>query len=248
MLLFREGFVEEAGLDIAVSAVLLEEVAAGRLAPSIRIHPTSRMVAFGRRDVHEAGYPAAVEASRRSGFTPVVRLAGGRAAVFHAGTLGISVVSSEIDTKLGIRDRFQRVADATVVALSTLGIDARVGEVPGEYCPGAYSVNAGGRAKLAGYGQRLVRGAAHVGGVIVVNRGDEVNRVLIPVYAALGLEFMPITTGSVAAESGFTEPNEVATALEAAFGDRWLLEEAELPRALVDHARARVGSFVSPCR
>ena len=55
-----------------------------------------------------------------------------------------------------------------------LGVDARVGEIPGEYCPGAYSVNARGVKKLMGVGQRLVPSAAHVGGVVVVNGANRV--------------------------------------------------------------------------
>ena len=67
-------------------------------------------------------------------------------------------------------------------ALCDLGVDARVGEVEGEYCPGEYSVNARGALKLMGVGQRIVRGAAHVGGVLVVGRSDRTRRVLEPVY------------------------------------------------------------------
>ena len=37
-----------------------------------------------------------------------------------------------------------------------------------------------------GVGQRLVRGAAHVGGVVVVDQGDRIRDVLLPVYDALG--------------------------------------------------------------
>ena len=39
-------------------------------------------------------------------------------------------------------ERFEEVAGLIADALRALGVDARVGEVPGEYCPGAYSVNA----------------------------------------------------------------------------------------------------------
>ena len=84
-----------------------------------------------------------------------------------------------------------------MAALARLGVDARVGEVPGEYCPGAFSVNARGRTKLAGVGQRLISGAAHLGGVVVVRDSAGVRDVLIPVYEALGLEWDPETTGSV---------------------------------------------------
>ena len=85
-------------------------------------------------------------------------------------------------------------------ALRTLGVDARVGEVPREYCPGDYSVNARGQTKLAGIGQRLISGAWHIGGVIVVDGGDRVRDILVPVYEALGLDWDPATSGAVADE------------------------------------------------
>lgn len=246
MSLFLEGFTAEPALDIAVSAVLHEMVASGSMAPCIRVHPTSRMVAFGRRDTHEPGYLAAAGISRHHDYAPVERLAGGRAAVFHESTLGISVVTAEDDSTVGIRDRFQAIAEATVDAFGLLGVTAGVGEVPGEYCPGEFSVNARASTKLAGFGQRLIKGAAHVGGVVVVDGAGEINDVLVPVYAALGLDFDPRTTGSVADEVGSVSTADVVGALTSGLSARWDLEEAPLPRALVDEARTRVSSLLSP--
>lgn len=245
--LFFEGFPAEPGLDIALSAVLQDRVAAGVMGPSIRLHPTSRMVAFGRRDTHEQGFSEAVAVARGHGFLPVNRLAGGRAAVFHEATLAVSVVTPERDSTVGIRDRFGFVAELTATALRGLGVDARVGEVPGEYCPGEFSVNARGVRKVAGYGQRLVRGAAHVGGVIVLDGVDDINAVLLPVYAALGLTFDQATTGSVANEVGSIPVHDVLRAVATAFRSVTECVEVDLPRVLVEEARTRVGAFVSPC-
>ena len=72
--------------------------------------------------------------------------------------------------------------------------------MPREYCPGDYSVNARGQTKLAGIGQRLIKGAWHIGGVIVVDEGERVRDVLVPVYEALGLDWDPATAGAVADE------------------------------------------------
>ena len=96
-----------------------------------------------------------------------------------------------------------------------LGVDARVGEVPGEYCPGAWSVNARGRTKLVGIGQRIVAGGAHLGVVIVVRDSALVREVLIPVYDALGLEWDPATAGSVEDELGDVELDAVEDAILA---------------------------------
>ena len=77
-----------------------------------------------------------------------------------------------------------------------------MGEVPGEYCPGRYSVNARGVSKLAGVGQRVVAGGSHTGVVLVVAGEERIKRALRPVYSALGLEWRPEVTGSVAKENG----------------------------------------------
>ena len=80
-------------------------------------------------------------------------------------------------------------------------MDARVGEVAGEYCPGRYSVNARGAVKIAGIGQRVVGGGSHTGVVLVVEGEDRINAVLEPVYAALGLDWGPDASGSVRTEA-----------------------------------------------
>ena len=105
------------------------------------------------------------------------------------------------DTWSGTHDRFRTIAGIVERALQRLGVDARVGEIPREYCPGDYSVNARGQTKLAGIGQRLIKGAWHIGGVIVVAEAERVRDVLIPVYEALGLDWDPATAGAVADEA-----------------------------------------------
>ncbi len=244
--LHTEGFPDEPGLDIAVSAVLHEWVGRGEAGPTARIHTTSRMVAFGRRDTHEDRYAEAAALSRAEGYAPVERLAGGRAAVFHEGTLGVSLVTPEADATVGIHDRFETITTLTVHAFRLLGIDPEVGEVPGEYCPGEYSVSAGGRVKLAGYGQRLIRGAAHVGGVVVVSGADEVNRLLVPIYDVLDLPLDPAATGAIEHERGPVTVEAVIGAFSHALAQQWDVEHLPLPTPLVDVARERVPGLLSP--
>ena len=131
------------------------------------------------------------------GFEAIERLAGGRAAVFHSGTIAFSWTMPDGTPRDDVMARFDEAADIMMRALRRLGIDARVGEVAGEYCPGQHSVNARGERKLMGVGQRLIRGAAHVGGVVVVGDGERIRNVLVPVYEALGVEWRPETVGSV---------------------------------------------------
>jgi octanoyl-[GcvH]:protein N-octanoyltransferase len=57
-------------------------------------------------------------------------------------------------------------------------------------------VNAGGRVKLVGTAQRLVRGASLLGAVVLVRGGARVRAVLEDVNAALALEWDPATAGA----------------------------------------------------
>jgi lipoate-protein ligase A len=227
--LIRRSFADQPELGTAVSRVILERVAAGELPPTVRVHRPAREVAFGRQDVASDGYPAAQEAARASGFAAVERLAGGRAAVFHEGTIAVARAYRDPEPPRHTYERFEEMAAIVAGALARLGIEARVGEVPGEYCPGAYSVNAAGARKLAGIGQRMIRGGAHVGIVVVASGSDAIRNVLTPVYEALELEWDPATAGSAADElEREVGADEVADALIAELAGRYELTDADV--------------------
>ncbi len=224
------GFPERPGFDTAVSRALLLRAARGDIPRTLRLHRPGAVVAFGRRDAVHPRLGDAVDAARRQGFASVLRLAGGRAAVFHPGTIAFAHTVPDPQPTARTFARFEEMAALIAQALRGIGVDARVGEVPGEYCPGDHSVNARGAVKLAGIGQRLVAGAAHVGGVLVVSDHERVARVLIPVYDLLGLRWDPSTAGSVAAEVG-AGWDEVCAALRDAFARRYDLYEDDLDPA-----------------
>jgi octanoyl-[GcvH]:protein N-octanoyltransferase len=100
--------------------------------------------------------------------------------------------------------------------------------VPGEYCPGAWSVNAGGRVKLAGIGQRLTSSGAHLGCVVVASGSALLRSALEPVYAALGLDWDPATAASVEDEAEGAGVDAVEDALLAELSERYELVPAEL--------------------
>lgn len=233
--ILRDPVTADPALDTAVSRALLHGVAGGTTPESFRILIPGRNVAFGRRDRPREGYPAAVRAVSDLGFVPVERLAGGKAAVFHEQTLSFSWTIPDPAPQTSIHPRFQEIAGIIAAALTSLGVDAQVGEVPGEYCPGDYSVNASGRRKIMGVGQRLVKGAAHLGGVIVVANPDLVNRPLIPAYRHLGYDWDPETTGAVSDQANAT-PGDVADAVLAELGDRFELRSGSIGDELVAKA------------
>jgi octanoyl-[GcvH]:protein N-octanoyltransferase len=244
--LHRRAFQDDPALDVAVSRAVLDRVAAGELPETLRITRPPAMVAFGRQDVASARYAAAVRAAREHGFEAIERLAGGRAAVFHEGTLAIAHARPDPEPQSHIYPRFEEWSGLMEAALKRLGVDAGVGEVPGEYCPGGYSVHAGGRIKLAGIGQKLVKNAGHLGGVLVVSDSARVRGVLVPVYQALALDFDPATAGSVEDALPGATLDRVEEALLEELSRLYEIEEAELDESTIEHARELRDEHVSP--
>jgi octanoyl-[GcvH]:protein N-octanoyltransferase len=235
--LITSGHPSPAHLDTAISRATLLDANDGLRVETLRIHRPSRIVAFGRQDVLSDNYPLAVKAASTAGFAPVERLAGGRAAVFHEETIAFAWTVPEPDPKSSITRRFEEISEIVVVALRSLGVDASVGEIPGEYCPGAYSVHARSKVKLMGVGQRLTKHAAHVGGVIVVDHEHLVTQAINPVYQALGLDWEPSTSGSVSTEAPHADWETTADALVAAFSHRYQLEPDVLDDRLLERAQ-----------
>lgn len=245
--LIRRSFPHQPVFDTAVSHALLRRAGRGEIGETLRVSVPARMVAFGRQDVASDGYKEAAVEARQRGFAAIERLAGGRAAVFHSGTISFSWTVPDLEPRAGITIRFKEIADVVAATLERLGVEAHVGEIPGEYCPGAYSVNARRRHKIMGVGQRVIGGAAHVGGVIVVNDAAAIRNVLVPVYEALGVPWEPATAGSVEDELGAPRDLEkVADTFVAEFADRFALEEGLLDDATLAEADSLAPGHASP--
>lgn len=178
---------------------LLRASAQGQLPPTLRLYRPRPTVAFGQRDTRLPGFDAAAAASRASGFEPLVRKAGGRAAAYHEGCLIVDHIEPHPDAIAGSRPRFTLLGELLAEALRRVGVDARMGEIPGEYCPGEFSVHGVGNAdsvKLVGTAQRVISGAWLFSSVIVVEDSGPIRRVLEATYSALGLPWEPSTAGA----------------------------------------------------
>jgi octanoyl-[GcvH]:protein N-octanoyltransferase len=237
--LLRHEGTGRSALDVALAVALLERVSRGEAPSTLRLYRPGPTVAFGRLDAIRPGFAAAVRAARAHGFEPVLRGPGGHAAAYHRASVVVDLVMADGNPITGVQDRFAGMAALLAEALRALGVDARVGAVPGEYCPGAYSVNEGGRAKLVGTAQRIVRGAWLFAGSVVVREPEPVRDVLGDVYAALGLDFDPATAAAISDTVAGATPDAVADALVHAFAERFSLREAPLEPAALEIARAR---------
>lgn len=236
MLLIRDQLPGDPAFDVALAGELLRHVRFEGPDAVLRLsRPAVATVAFSRRDTLAPGFPAAARTVREAGFVPVIRSPGGRAVAFTERALVIDHISREADALSGLDQRFREFGELWAGALRTLGIDARVGEVPGEYCPGAYSVNAGGTTKLVGTAQRVVGGAWLFSAVAVLADADVLAPVLTSVYRHLDIPFDAASVGAVGHPA-----QDVEAAVLAAYGTRYPLTPATLDTAVIDGARTRL--------
>lgn len=206
-ILLRESPSGDPAADLDRGIELLREVAQGKRGPLLRIYRPAPTLAFGQRDTRAPGYEAAAQAGRDAGFAPLIRKAGGRAMAYHPGSWVIDHIQPEKDAMLTHQHRFEHFANLFVEVFARLGVTAAVGELPGEYCPGEYSVHGnatgqgrfgrGRKVKLVGTAQRVVQGAWLFSSAVILEDTDPIAAVTESVYEAMGLELDPNTIGSV---------------------------------------------------
>ncbi len=215
-----------ADLDYALR--ILDAVKTGRVGAVLRIYRPQPTMAFGQRDVRLDGFEQASAASLEAGYEPLVRRAGGRAAAYHPGCLVIDHLEPHDDAVAGSRQRFDFFGQLLASALRSCGVDAAVGEIPGEYCPGEFSVHGKVASvpaiKLVGTAQRIVAGAWLFSSVIVVENSAPIRSVLTDAYAALGLDWDPRTAGAAEDLVPGLDVNAVQEAVLAAYADYAALE------------------------
>lgn len=232
-------------LELAIAQAMMRRVSRGEAGEMLRVYqPSGAAVAFGRRDVRLPGFDAAAAAVRGAGFEPCVRAPGGRAVAYTPQALVVDHVSPDPEWPSGLEARFGEFGELWTGVLGGLGIDARVGEVPGEYCPGSHSINARGAVKLVGTAQRMVRGAWLFSAVLVVDGAAELRPLLREVYGALELPFEDSSVGAVSEEARGVGLSEVERALLSAYDSRYGLILADLPAELLEEARALLPDHV----
>jgi octanoyl-[GcvH]:protein N-octanoyltransferase len=208
---------------------------------ALRVYrPAAPVLVFGRRDTHHAGFEAAVGAAHSAGFQPLVRAVGGRPVAYTPSALVVDHVKHEVRAPEGLESRFRQFGEMYAGVLRELGVDARVGAVPGEYCPGAHSVNARGVAKLVGTGQRVVRNGWLFSALIIVGDELQLRPLLTDVYRHLELPFEATSVGSVSAEVPGVDAETIERRILAAYAAADPLEPTTLDAATAHLATSLV--------
>lgn len=200
---------------------LVRAVGQGQAPSCLRIYRPQPTVAFGRRDQLNPAFPQARQAALSHDFEPLVRTVGGHAAAYHSGCLVVDHFQRAADAVSGNHERYSIFGGMLAGALESLGLRAGVGELPGEYCPGEYSVwgqlPGGQRVKLVGTAQRVVSGAWWFSSGIVVADSTSLRAVTAEVYQALGLPLDPATVGAISDLAPLIQLEDLEDALLEAY-------------------------------
>lgn len=241
------GYERDRGLNLSagleVSKRLLHLVAdfpsLGRI---VRLYRPAPTVAFSRREEGLPGFADAVGEAMAFGFEPVIRPAGGRMVALDEDWLVLDVIAPEDRSRnVSHRSVFSDFGTRFVSALKSLGIDAAVGPVEGEYCPGDYSINARGEVKIVGTAQRVTRGARLFSACIPFALSPHAAELFDRVNDLLGLAWNPASLGSVSAEAPAATMNALENAILENFAPH-VDRERELADVLSEQTTLRLAS------
>lgn len=240
--LLATGSSGDAVTDLVVPALLLRSHGA-TWSQLVHVYvPAGPTVAFSGRDLRSPGISKATALARDAGFEPVVRSPGGRMVAYDEGAVVIDHLDRTTDIRHAGSATFAENAESHVRVLRGLGdVDARVGEVEGEYCPGEFSVNVGGVAKVVGSAQRVTATGSLFSTVVQVSVSNRVRAMLIDVSQALGYDLRQSSIAGLADYAPALTSAEVAAAFVADYHARLAMTAGELPAAVLRHASGATG-------
>jgi lipoate-protein ligase A len=229
--------------------MVFEQVASGARPTTISVTASARHVGVTRRDTRRPGFDEAVRASNEEGYPVMVRGSGGGATAADKGTFGFSIVRPAGDGEIrrGIHDRYDEAAALVLGAFSRLGVEAEVGEVREEFCPGDHSIRVGGwekGIKIVGIAQRITRRATSVGGIVLVHGEEELAKILEKVYQAMELPFRTGSVGSLRRAGIEAGVEDVVEAFAAEVGSRYGATRTAVDDRTLESARQSGGQYL----
>lgn len=198
------------------------------------------VVSFSGLDRVSPSFTEAVAAARSGGAAAVSRISGGRAVAAHTGCLRLTFAAPHPRGEIDVQARFSSLSRPILSALRALGVDAHLGEIDGEWCPGGASINLSHRRKLVGIGQRSTADAHHLCALITVSEGDLIVDMLDPVYRSLGYPFSREAVGWL---EGLPVSGLQGATVESMSAE-WDLQEVAPPPLVLAEARAVKDSFL----
>ena len=223
MRLLTDGHPGDPAADMARSETLLRAAARREGPEAVRIYRPGPTVAFGRAEVRRPGFATAQALARARGYVPVVRLGGGLAAVYDRGCVVAEVVRTQTGIVGGLEDRYTDLAGLLTTTLAAMGMPVAVGSLPGEYCPGRFSLHLPDGPKVAGIAQRVVSGASLTTAVLVVDGGERLRETIGAIYAALASPVDPAVAGALTDRHPGARTDALARRLAVAARERYAI-------------------------
>ena len=238
-------FLNDPEDGFGLQQAVLEEVGSGATGSTALLWWSEPYAGLTRPETRLPGFEEAERQMRRIGVPVLVRNSGGGAVAANAGSLSFSMTFPVEDLRHGLYERYAEGSEVIVAALERLGVAAKEGEVEQEFCPGAYSVRAGGPRgiKVAGLAQRVTRRAARVEALILVSDTAGVRDTLSLLYPALGLPFRPEGVGDLIGKDGPLTVRQVVGALCEELTQRYGATEEQTGAALFERARSLHGTW-----
>lgn len=192
--------------------------------------PEHPVVAFTARDLRSPHIQRAVSVARDLGFAAVVRSPGGRMVAYDGGAVVVDQVTRSHPPTVGL---FEANAAAFADVLHRLsGLELRVGQLEGEYCPGEFSVNVRGVAKTVGSAQRITSAGSLFSTVVQVSVTERVRAAIERVSAVLDYPLRRSTIAGLADFAPRTTPEGVASALRDDYRHRSAAVDGEVPESI----------------
>ena len=199
--------------ELLAPAVLLRALPSDLRSVALVYRARRPTVAFSSRDLRSSGIGEATRIARRAGFACIIRSPGGRMVAYDDGAVIVDHITRPAGTHGAGHRTFELSATRHLGVLRSLsGCDLRIGAVAGEYCPGEFSINVAGEAKVLGSAQRIAAGAALFSTVVQVEMSQSVRRVIVDVSSALGY---PLRKSSLAGLRDFDPALQVDQVLNA---------------------------------
>ncbi|MDO4679929.1 MAG: biotin/lipoate A/B protein ligase family protein [Aerococcus sp.] len=122
---------------------------------ALHFWPTDPVVFLGMQDTRLPYFEAGVDELEQSGYTPVVRPAGGLAVVGDPLVINFTLLFHATEQKPSINAAYQIIVDLLNALVKPYHEEFIAGEVETSYCPGKYDLSLHGK-KIAGLAQRRV--------------------------------------------------------------------------------------------
>lgn len=201
--------------------------------------PQGPTVAFSSRDLRRPGILEATTIARNAGFAAVVRSPGGQMVAYDNNAVVIDHLNRTSDIRQAGTSTFSDNASSHAAVLRKLSqLDVRIGAVEGEYCPGEFSLNVAGQAKVVGSAQRVTGTGSLFSTVVQVAVSDRVRDVIEAVSVALGYDLRPESIAGLTDYADGLTAEHVADALAADYRARRGLVDSRHPESLLECAAA----------